>query len=174
MKALAELRANEVNALVVFLGNFGPEGPETMLAEKFGGPVMFCAAAEENIKQQPPASPPRRRPTRVTIREPVGTPPAERSSAPQGKGKQKAAEPVIDLDESSDENGIVISLLDNLPIPCHLFDGDDNFTYTPNLGPDFFVPESECMTSRVNSVATSSNSSGIGLCNFLYLFSNVP
>ncbi|MGI6238932.1 MAG: L-fucose/L-arabinose isomerase family protein, partial [Christensenellales bacterium] len=49
MKALQELRAAGVNALVVFLGNFGPEGPETMLAEKFGGPTMFVAAAEESI-----------------------------------------------------------------------------------------------------------------------------
>jgi L-fucose isomerase-like protein len=49
MKALAELKAKDVGALVVFLGNFGPEGPETMLAEKFDGPAMFCAAAEENI-----------------------------------------------------------------------------------------------------------------------------
>ena len=49
VKALAEIQAAGVNALVVFLGNFGPEGPETWLAEKFGGPVMFVAAAEENI-----------------------------------------------------------------------------------------------------------------------------
>ncbi len=49
MQALAELKAAGVNALVVYLGNFGPEGPETMLAQKFGGPVMFVAAAEENI-----------------------------------------------------------------------------------------------------------------------------
>ena len=49
VKALEEIRAAGVNALVVFLGNFGPEGPETWLAEKFGGPVMFVAAAEENI-----------------------------------------------------------------------------------------------------------------------------
>ena len=49
MKALDELKANGCNALVVFLGNFGPEGPETMLAEKFEGPSMFMAAAEENI-----------------------------------------------------------------------------------------------------------------------------
>ncbi|MDL2206380.1 L-fucose/L-arabinose isomerase family protein [Eubacteriales bacterium OttesenSCG-928-N13] len=49
MQALQEIRDNEVNALVVFLGNFGPEGPETMLAQQFGGPVMFIAAAEENI-----------------------------------------------------------------------------------------------------------------------------
>ena len=49
MKALAEVQSAGVNALVVFLGNFGPEGPETWLAEKFNGPVMFVAAAEENI-----------------------------------------------------------------------------------------------------------------------------
>ena len=48
MQALEELKAADVNALVVFLGNFGPEGPETLLAEKFGCPVMFAAAAEEN------------------------------------------------------------------------------------------------------------------------------
>ena len=116
----------------------------------------------------PPASPPRRRPTGVTIREPTGDPSAERPSAPQGKGKQKATEPVIDLDESSDENGTVIMLLNNFPTPCHLFDVDDNFTYTPNLGPDFFVPDSECVTNRVNSIATSSCSSGI---NFVTFFS---
>lgn len=45
--ALAELAQAGANALVVYLGNFGPEGPETYLAEKFNGPVMFCAAAEE-------------------------------------------------------------------------------------------------------------------------------
>lgn len=49
MRALEELKEKDVNALVVFLGNFGPEGPETMLAQEFGGPSMFCAAAEENI-----------------------------------------------------------------------------------------------------------------------------
>jgi len=48
MKALAELKENGCNALVVFLGNFGPEGPETMLAEYFDGPSMFVAAAEED------------------------------------------------------------------------------------------------------------------------------
>ena len=47
LKALEELKANGVNALVMYLGNFGPEGPETMLADKFGGPTMFVAAAEE-------------------------------------------------------------------------------------------------------------------------------
>ncbi|MBQ6051739.1 MAG: fucose isomerase [Clostridia bacterium] len=46
--ALNELDLAGVNALVVFLGNFGPEGPETMLAQKFNGPVMFVAAAEES------------------------------------------------------------------------------------------------------------------------------
>jgi L-fucose isomerase-like protein len=47
LKALDELKASGVNALVVYLGNFGPEGPETILAQKFQGPVMFAAAAEE-------------------------------------------------------------------------------------------------------------------------------
>ena len=47
LKALAELRAAGVNALVLYLGNFGPEGPTTILAQKFGGPAMFAAAAEE-------------------------------------------------------------------------------------------------------------------------------
>ncbi|MCP4728175.1 MAG: fucose isomerase [bacterium] len=46
--ALDEIRENNVNALVVYLGNFGPEGPTTKLAEKFSGPVMFAAAAEES------------------------------------------------------------------------------------------------------------------------------
>ena len=49
LKALEEVRAAGVNALVVYLGNFGPEGPETLLAQEFGGPVMFAAAAEENV-----------------------------------------------------------------------------------------------------------------------------
>jgi len=46
-RALDDVNAAGVNALVVYLGNFGPEGPETQLAQKFGGPVMFAAAAEE-------------------------------------------------------------------------------------------------------------------------------
>ncbi|RCX13215.1 L-fucose isomerase-like protein [Anaerobacterium chartisolvens] len=47
LKALEALKNEEINALVVYLGNFGPEGPETLLAKEFGGPVMFAAAAEE-------------------------------------------------------------------------------------------------------------------------------
>lgn len=46
-KALEELRARKVNALVLYLGNFGPEGPTTLLAQKFDGPVMIAAAAED-------------------------------------------------------------------------------------------------------------------------------
>lgn len=45
-KAIQEVRAAGCNALVVFLGNFGPETPETLIAKKFHGPVMFVAAAE--------------------------------------------------------------------------------------------------------------------------------
>jgi len=47
LKALEELKKENVNALVVYLGNFGPEGPETLLAQKFSGPAMFVAAAED-------------------------------------------------------------------------------------------------------------------------------
>lgn len=49
MQAYEEIKKAEVNALCVYLGNFGPEGPETLIAKKFGGPVMYAAAAEENI-----------------------------------------------------------------------------------------------------------------------------
>lgn len=48
MAALDELKAAGCNALVVYLGNFGPESSETLLAKYFGGPVMFVAAAEES------------------------------------------------------------------------------------------------------------------------------
>ena len=47
-KALAELNEAGCNVLVVFLGNFGPESSETLLAKYFDGPVMFVAAAEEH------------------------------------------------------------------------------------------------------------------------------
>lgn len=49
-KALAEVEQAGCNALVVFLGNFGPETPETLLAQKFHGPVLYVAAAEETGK----------------------------------------------------------------------------------------------------------------------------
>ena len=45
-KAVDDVLAHSVNALVVFLGNFGPETPETLLADWFDGPVMYVAAAE--------------------------------------------------------------------------------------------------------------------------------
>ena len=48
LKALDELGKANVNALVIYLGNFGPEGPTTILAQKFDGPVMYAAAAEES------------------------------------------------------------------------------------------------------------------------------
>ena len=49
LEAYEEIKKSKINALVVFLGNFGPEGPETAIAKMFGGPVMYAAAAEENI-----------------------------------------------------------------------------------------------------------------------------
>jgi L-fucose isomerase-like protein len=48
LRAVEELYQKGCNAAVVYLGNFGPEGPTTMFVERFGGPAMFCAAAEEN------------------------------------------------------------------------------------------------------------------------------
>jgi L-fucose isomerase-like protein len=48
--ALKEIQEKNINALVVYLGNFGPEGPTTLLAQKFGGPVMLTAAAEDSGK----------------------------------------------------------------------------------------------------------------------------
>lgn len=46
-KALADITQAGCNALVVYLGNFGPETPETLLVKEFNGPVMVIAAAEE-------------------------------------------------------------------------------------------------------------------------------
>ena len=47
MNALEDLKKAECDALVVYLGNFGPEISETLLAKHFDGPKMFVAAAEE-------------------------------------------------------------------------------------------------------------------------------
>ncbi|MCR4990071.1 MAG: L-fucose/L-arabinose isomerase family protein [Lachnospiraceae bacterium] len=48
--ALKDIKDMGCNALCVYLGNFGPEISETMLAQQFDGPVMFCAAAEEDYE----------------------------------------------------------------------------------------------------------------------------
>ena len=47
-QALEDMKKAGCNALCVYLGNFGPEISETLLAKHFEGPVMFCAAAEES------------------------------------------------------------------------------------------------------------------------------
>lgn len=52
-KALDELNNAGCNAAVVYLGNFGPETPETLIAKYFDGPVMFAAAAEEDCLDKP-------------------------------------------------------------------------------------------------------------------------
>ena len=46
LAAVEDVKAAGCNALTVFLGNFGPETPETLIAKFFDGPVMFLAAAE--------------------------------------------------------------------------------------------------------------------------------
>jgi len=38
LKAVDEVKAAGCNALAVFLGNFGPETPETLIAKHFDGP----------------------------------------------------------------------------------------------------------------------------------------
>ena len=50
VQALEDVKNAGCNALVVYLGNFGPEISETLLAKHFDGPVMFCAAAEESAE----------------------------------------------------------------------------------------------------------------------------
>lgn len=48
VQALEDVKKAGCNALVVYLGNFGPEISETLLAKHFDGPAMFIAAAEES------------------------------------------------------------------------------------------------------------------------------
>ena len=47
VQALEDIKKAGCNALCVYLGNFGPEISETLLAKHFDGPAMFIAAAEE-------------------------------------------------------------------------------------------------------------------------------
>ena len=47
VQALEDIKKAGCNALCVYLGNFGPEISETLLAKHFEGPKMFFAAAEE-------------------------------------------------------------------------------------------------------------------------------
>ncbi len=48
VQALEDVKKAGCNAIVVYLGNFGPEISETLLAKHFDGPAMFVAAAEES------------------------------------------------------------------------------------------------------------------------------
>ena len=48
VQALEDIKAAGCNALVVYLGNFGPEISETLLAKHFEGPKMIIAAEEES------------------------------------------------------------------------------------------------------------------------------
>ena len=48
VQALEDIKKAGCNSLVVYLGNFGPEISETLLAKHFDGPKMFIAAAEED------------------------------------------------------------------------------------------------------------------------------
>ena len=46
--ALREIEQKKIGALCLYLGNFGPEGPTSLLAQRFSGPVMVAAAAEDS------------------------------------------------------------------------------------------------------------------------------
>ena len=48
VQALEDIKKAGCNALCVYLGNFGPEISETLIAKHFDGPKMFVAAAEES------------------------------------------------------------------------------------------------------------------------------
>lgn len=48
LAACDDLIGQGCNAAVAYLGNFGPEGPSALFLQEFPGPVMACAAAEEN------------------------------------------------------------------------------------------------------------------------------
>ncbi|MFO7871141.1 MAG: fucose isomerase [Kiritimatiellia bacterium] len=48
LNAAAEMEAEGVNAITVYLGNFGPEGPSTILARILNKPFMLTGAAEES------------------------------------------------------------------------------------------------------------------------------
>ncbi len=48
VQAINDLKEQGVNALCVYLGNFGPEISESLLVQLFDGPAMICAAAEES------------------------------------------------------------------------------------------------------------------------------
>jgi len=50
LKAFEEIRKKNINCLIIYLGNFGPEIPTSLLAAQFKGPVMIAAAAEESGK----------------------------------------------------------------------------------------------------------------------------
>ncbi|MEF9968743.1 MAG: fucose isomerase, partial [Longicatena sp.] len=54
VQALEDIKQAGCNTLCIYLGNFGPEISETLLAKHFDGPKMFVAAAEEtqnNLKE---------------------------------------------------------------------------------------------------------------------------
>lgn len=48
LAALSDINRADCNALVIYLGNFGPETEETLLAKYFDGPVMLVAASEDS------------------------------------------------------------------------------------------------------------------------------
>ena len=55
VQALEDVKKAGCNAIVVYLGNFGPEISETLLAKHFDGPAMFeigRASCRERVSHQ--------------------------------------------------------------------------------------------------------------------------
>src|SRR5581483_6560930 len=50
LRAAFNLKTQGANAAVIYLGNFGPEGPLAIFAREFGGPCMLYGAAEESFR----------------------------------------------------------------------------------------------------------------------------
>lgn len=47
VQALEDIKKAGCNALCVYLGNFGPEISETLLAKLLTGPAMFCSSRRD-------------------------------------------------------------------------------------------------------------------------------
>ena len=56
VQALEDIKKAGCNALCVYLGNFGPEISETLLAKHFDGPKMFCRSSRRNTGRPDPGT----------------------------------------------------------------------------------------------------------------------
>ena len=50
-RAVEDVQAAGVKALGVCVGNFGPETPETLIAEWFSGPIMYEMCRRDRVQR---------------------------------------------------------------------------------------------------------------------------